>query len=48
VLPEQLDPECKYLIKFPRHSFHESKITIRFWITTIILAAITILTLKIR
>lgn len=44
----QLDPECTYLVKKPHHAVHESKITIRFWITTIILAAITIITLKIR
>lgn len=44
----QLVPDCKYLIKSPRSVLHESKITIRFWITTIILAALTIITLKIR
>ena len=44
----QLDPECKYLLKKPVGALHESKITIRFWITTIILAALTIITLKIR
>lgn len=44
----QLDPECKYLIKKPHTAVHESKITIRFWIATIILAALTIITLKIR
>lgn len=44
----QLDPECKYLIKKPHNAIHESKITIRFWIITIILAALTIITLKIR
>ena len=44
----QLDPECKYLIKKPHGAIHESKITIRFWIITIILAALTIITLKIR
>jgi phospho-N-acetylmuramoyl-pentapeptide-transferase len=27
---------------------HESKVTIRFWIVTIIMAAITLMTLKIR
>ncbi len=31
-----------------RQVFHESKITVRFWIVTIVLAAITIITLKIR
>ena len=45
---EQLDPECHYVIKKPRSVVHESKITIRFWIITIILAALTIITLKIR
>ncbi len=44
----QLDPECKYLIKKPHKAVHEAKITIRFWIVTIILAALTIITLKIR
>ena len=45
---EQLDPEIKYLFKKPKGAVHESKITIRFWIVTIILAALTIITLKIR
>ncbi|NPD54912.1 phospho-N-acetylmuramoyl-pentapeptide-transferase [Prevotella sp. PTAC] len=44
----QLLPDCKYLIKGPKNVVHESKITIRFWIVTIILAAMTIITLKIR
>lgn len=44
----QLDPDCSYIIKGPTSVFHESKITVRFWIVTIILAAITIITLKIR
>ncbi len=44
----QLDPECKYLITKPHTAVHESKITIRFWIISIILAALTIITLKIR
>ncbi|PMC09422.1 phospho-N-acetylmuramoyl-pentapeptide-transferase [Hoylesella timonensis] len=44
----QLDPVCNYLIKKPHSAIHESKITIRFWIITIILAAMTIITLKIR
>lgn len=49
VLPEQLDPNCKYVFKnWPHGSWHESKITVRFWIVTIILAAATIITLKIR
>ena len=45
---DMLDPECKYLMKKPKSAIHESKITIRFWIITIILAAMTIITLKIR
>lgn len=44
----QLDPNCKYLITKPANVFHEAKITVRFWIATIVLAAITIITLKIR
>ena len=44
----QLDPNCTYLIKNPESVFHESKITVRFWIVSIVLAAITIITLKIR
>ena len=45
----QLDTTSTYLLKgWPHRPFHESKITIRFWITTIILAALTIITLKIR
>ena len=44
----QLDPECTYIIKTPHTPVHESKITIRFWIITIILAVFTIITLKIR
>ena len=48
VTDDQLDPDCKYLLKSPRSPKHEAKITIRFWIITIILAALTIITLKIR
>ena len=44
----QLDPNCRYVFTKPVNVFHESKITVRFWIITIILAAITIITLKIR
>ncbi len=48
-LDSQLDPTSRYLFKnWPERQFHESKITIRFWITTIILAALTIITLKMR
>ncbi len=44
----QLDPKCSYVFTKPGNVFHESKITVRFWIVTIVLAAITIITLKIR
>jgi len=48
-LDKQLDQTSTYILRnWPRRPFHESKITIRFWITTIILAALTIITLKIR
>jgi phospho-N-acetylmuramoyl-pentapeptide-transferase len=48
-LDSQLDATSRYILKgWPHRPFHESKITIRFWITTIILAALTIITLKIR
>ena len=48
-LNSQLDATSTYILKgWPHRPFHESKITIRFWITTIILAALTIITLKIR
>ena len=49
VLPSQLDPACSYVFRnWPKGSWHEAKITIRFWITTILLAAATIITVKIR
>ena len=48
-LDSQLDATSRYILRgWPKRQFHESKITIRFWITTIILAALTIITLKIR
>lgn len=48
-LPEQLVPGCRYVFgNWPRGVWHESKITVRFWITSILLAAATIITLKIR
>jgi phospho-N-acetylmuramoyl-pentapeptide-transferase len=45
---DQLDPTCSYIFTKPKNVFHEAKITVRFWIVTILLAAITIITLKIR
>ena len=48
-LDSQLDPTSTYILKgWPHRPFHESKITIRFWIVTVILAALAIITLKIR
>ena len=48
-LDSQLDQTSRYILKgWPHRPFHESKITVRFWITSIILAAIAIITLKIR
>ena len=48
-LDTQLDATSRYILKgWPQRPFHESKITIRFWIVSIILAALTIITLKIR
>jgi len=48
-LDSQLDATSRYIFKkWPERQFHESKITVRFWITTIILAALAIITLKIR
>lgn len=44
----QLDPECSYVFGSGKRAFHESKITVRFWIVTIMLAALTIITLKMR
>ncbi|MBR6829371.1 MAG: phospho-N-acetylmuramoyl-pentapeptide-transferase [Paludibacteraceae bacterium] len=42
------DPTCSILFKGSKNLHHESKIVLRFCIVTLILAAITILTLKIR
>lgn len=48
-LDSELDPTSRYIFHgWPKRQFHESKITIRFWIVSIILAALTIITLKIR
>lgn len=48
-LDSQLDATSTYILKgWPHRPFHESKITVRFWIVSIILAALTIITLKIR
>lgn len=48
-LDSQLDQTSHYVFSgWPKRQFHESKITFRFWIVTIILAALTIITLKVR
>jgi len=48
-LDSQLDTTSTYLLKgWPRRPFHESKITVRFWIVSIIMTALAIITLKIR
>ena len=44
----QIEDGCRVVFTKPDNLFHESKITVRFWIVTIVLAAITIITLKIR
>ena len=44
----KMEDGVKYLIKRPKGLLFESMITTRFWIVTILLAAITIITLKIR
>lgn len=49
VLPGQIPADFKIIFaNWPKGSWHESKIVVRFWITTIILAAFAIMTLKIR
>lgn len=45
---EMIEKGCRVVFSRPEQLFHESKITVRFWIVTIILAAVTIITLKIR
>ena len=45
---QKMDPGCTVKVARPDALFHEAKITVRFWIVTIILAALTIITLKIR
>ena len=48
IKPGQLPADFNILINWPKGCWLESKITTRFWIVTIILAALTIVTLKIR
>lgn len=48
ITDDKLDHTSTYFFKGPKTPMHESKITFRFWIVTIIMAAITLMTLKIR
>lgn len=48
ITDEKLDSACSYIFKGPKRPMHEAKVTVRFWIVTIIMAAITLMTLKIR
>ena len=48
VAPGQLPTDFKVLINWPKGCWLESKIIVRFWIITIILASLAIVTLKIR
>ncbi len=48
VKPGQLAPDVKVLFNWPQGCWLESKITVRFWIITIIMVALTLVTLKIR
>ena len=48
VLPGQLAPDVKVILTWPRGCSLDSKITPSFWILTILLAALAIITLKIR
>ena len=48
VKPGQIPADFRVLINWPKGCWLESKITARFWIVTIILSALTIVTLKIR
>ena len=44
----KVDPGCTVKFKGSKELHHEAKITVRFWIISILLAAFTIMTLKIR
>ena len=48
ILPGQISPDVKVLLNWPKGCWLESKITTRFWIITILMAALAIITLKIR
>ena len=48
IKPEDLAKDLKIFLNWPKGCWLESKVTIRFWIVTIIMAALAIVTLKIR
>lgn len=48
IKPGQLSPDIKILLNWPKGCWLESKITTRFWIITILMATLAIVTLKIR
>jgi len=48
VKPGQLAPDVKVYFNWPKGCWLESKITMRFWIVTIIMCALAIVTLKVR
>ena len=48
VAPGQLPKDFKVLINWPKGCWLESKITTRFWIITVMMCALAIVTLKIR
>lgn len=48
VKPGQLADDLQIFLNWPRGCWLESKITTRFWIVTVLLAALAIITLKIR
>lgn len=49
VTPDQMLPDAKYIFsKWPKTPALESMVTVRFWIVSIMLAALTIITLKVR
>ncbi len=48
IKPGQLPADYRIFLNWPKGCWLESKITVRFWIVTVITAALTIVTLKIR
>lgn len=48
IKPGQLAPDLKIFLNWPNGCWLESKITTRFWIITILMASLAIVTLKIR